>query len=314
MERLDLPTGDMEKKSSPHSHPSHRFQDEWLTRAALRLPQVTKEQIGSFRKQKGLYLSQSLLQAKVCTPRQLGKAVLEEYNIPFVYNTDHDINKHALSLIPEKVCRTHKLFPLRLQGNLLEIVMANPLDADALELAQEVSGRHVSVAFSLPEVIDTLIAKYYANRSVPHKTINNAVRRDAPIIPVLMEPAPAGKEKILLADDNNAMRLLLRMVLEKRGFAVEEAENGETALEKAASIRPDLIILDLNMPRLNGRDVLKHLQQKSPVCPVIVLTSDSDEAVHEEMLTLGADDFLVKPFKPNLLLSRIKTTLRRTEK
>lgn len=783
----------MEIESSSASSVSHRFKDEWLVRAALRLPQATKGRIDLFRKQNNIYLSQALLQAEICTPDQLGRAVRNEFNVPFLFPTHRDVDKRVLSLIPEKVCQTHRMFPLRFHDDSLEIVMANPLDIDALRHAQEVSGRHVSVAFALPETIELLIAEFYSADTViadllhnldvtedlqylgadsdqepvnktefvdapvvklvdrlivkaiqlgasdihiEHSDIRSDVRyridgllrkimtlprslamgpmvsrikimanldvadrnrpqdgraklrvkgkdiglrvstlptnhgekvvmrildpksaeksfdqmgfspkiqegleramktaqgivlvtgptgsgktttlysminklksedtnivtvedpieyrlpgvnqvqvnpkagldfatvlrsvlrqdpdtilvgemrdsetasvafqaamtghlvfstlhtndtisgvrrladmgverfkiapalvavtaqrlvrrlcqhcrkavddRDAdPTVTALLKqhhlpliyyqssgcaqcndigykgrvsivefldvtrrlreligagsdealllktalkektlrtmesdalwhlsqgqtsvsevlpylslhlkkekpeavdkiearrsqptpfsfqeidlsttqtpdldldiksgkaenalpsternltiespanneanipPAPItppkksmrvpGKEKILLADDNNAMRMLMKMILEKRGFIVEEAENGEMALEKAASGRPDLIILDINMPRLNGRDVLQRLQQ-APSCPIIILTSNSDEAIHEEMLNMGADDFIVKPFKPNLLLSRIKTVLRHAEK
>ena len=119
-------------------------------------------------------------------------------------------------------------------------------------------------------------------------------------------------ELILVVDDEPRMTRFIRMNLELEGYRVIEAHNGLDALEKARTNLPDLVILDVMMPKLDGFDTLEMLRQVSNV-PVIMLTVRSDEEDKVRGLELGADDYVTKPFGARELASRVKAVLRRTQ-
>jgi two-component system KDP operon response regulator KdpE len=115
---------------------------------------------------------------------------------------------------------------------------------------------------------------------------------------------------ILLVEDDPALRRALRTTLRSRDFEVLEAATGESALVVAADGRPDVVILDLGLPDLDGLEVLRHLRAFSDV-PVIVLTARDDQSEKVRALDAGADDYVTKPFDTEELLARIRAALRR---
>lgn len=120
------------------------------------------------------------------------------------------------------------------------------------------------------------------------------------------------KKRILVVDDEPRMRRFVRMNLDLEGYDVFEAENGLAALNKVRDDMPDLVLLDVAMPELDGFETLEHIREVSAV-PVIMLTVKSDEDDRIRGLDLGADDYITKPFSPRELLSRIRAVLRRVE-
>ncbi len=120
--------------------------------------------------------------------------------------------------------------------------------------------------------------------------------------------------KILVVDDEENIRALVRFNLEKSGYQIIEASNGKNALEIIAEDRPDLIILDLMLPVIDGLDVCRKLKGSliTSAIPIIMLTAKSDEVDRVIGLELGADDYLTKPFGPRELIARIKAVLRRS--
>jgi two-component system KDP operon response regulator KdpE len=117
---------------------------------------------------------------------------------------------------------------------------------------------------------------------------------------------------ILVIDDETQIRRLLRITLEGGGFEVQEAENGSLGLTEAAGLRPDGVVLDLGLPDLDGKEVLKRLREWSKV-PVLVLTVRDGEKEVIAALDAGADDYLTKPFRSLELLARLRAVLRRTQ-
>jgi len=116
--------------------------------------------------------------------------------------------------------------------------------------------------------------------------------------------------KILLVDDDPHIRDMVGFALRRENFAVSEAENGVEALERAASERPDLIVLDIMMPEMDGTEVCRRLRRDTRV-PIIFLSSRDDEIDRILGLELGGDDYVGKPFSPRELVSRVKAILRR---
>lgn len=116
--------------------------------------------------------------------------------------------------------------------------------------------------------------------------------------------------RILIVDDDVELVGLLRYALETAGYEVAAAYDGEQALAQAAQARPDLVVLDVNLPGIDGFGVLERLRQDSEI-PVMMLTVRADEADEVRGLDLGADDYLRKPFSPRALLARVRALLRR---
>lgn len=118
--------------------------------------------------------------------------------------------------------------------------------------------------------------------------------------------------RILVADDEPHIRELVRLYLSKEGYEIDFASNGPEALEKALRLHPDLVVLDLMMPKLDGFEVTKGIREQSDV-PIIMLTVRKEDAVKIAGLELGADDYLTKPFNPKELTARVKAILRRSD-
>jgi len=120
------------------------------------------------------------------------------------------------------------------------------------------------------------------------------------------------KYKILVVDDEKRMVRFIQLNLEQDGFQVITAFNGSEALEQVRTQLPDLILLDIMMPDINGFEALKKIREVNTV-PVIMLTAKGEEDDRIQGLELGADDYITKPFSPRELVSRIRAVLRRTE-
>ncbi len=120
--------------------------------------------------------------------------------------------------------------------------------------------------------------------------------------------------KILIVEDDKHIRQGLLDNLEMEGYTVVQAEDGLQALEQVKKESPDLIILDITLPELNGFEVCKTLKKQGDVSPIIILSSRSEEVDKVLGLELGADDYVTKPFSPRELMVRVKAVLRRTER
>ncbi|ACJ01393.1 response regulator transcription factor [Rhodospirillum centenum] len=118
--------------------------------------------------------------------------------------------------------------------------------------------------------------------------------------------------RILLVEDDDAIRALVIRVLSGAGFTVEEAPSGSRAMEVVADTRPDLAIVDLGLPDMDGLAVVRELRQRLR-CGVIILSGRSDPMERIIGLEVGADDYVPKPFEPRELLARVKSVLRRLE-
>ncbi|UTP40884.1 response regulator transcription factor [Phenylobacterium sp. LH3H17] len=115
---------------------------------------------------------------------------------------------------------------------------------------------------------------------------------------------------ILIVDDDPHIRQLLAFAFAKAGLATREAPDGEAALAAVAADPPDLVVLDINMPRLNGLDVCRRLRAQGDL-PILFLSSRDDEIDRVLGIELGADDYVVKPFSPREVVARVQAILRR---
>ncbi len=118
------------------------------------------------------------------------------------------------------------------------------------------------------------------------------------------------KRTILVVDDEPKLVAVVRAYMESDGFRVVAAGDGKEALERFRQARPDLVVLDLMMPEMDGLEVCRHLRRESDV-PIIMLTARAEEVDELLGLELGADDYVAKPFSPRALLARVRAVLRR---
>jgi DNA-binding response OmpR family regulator len=121
------------------------------------------------------------------------------------------------------------------------------------------------------------------------------------------------QRKVLLVDDEDSLRRVMKDLLEREGYHVAEARDGVQALDQVDRVAPDIIVLDLNLPGLDGYGVLSHLRSRpvTAAIPVIVLTAKGDEDNEVRVFELGADDFLTKPFRARALSARLDAVLAR---
>jgi two-component system, OmpR family, alkaline phosphatase synthesis response regulator PhoP len=121
------------------------------------------------------------------------------------------------------------------------------------------------------------------------------------------------KNKVLVVDDEQSIVTLLKYNLEQAGFEVITAMDGEEGRNLAELEAPDIIVLDLMLPKLDGIEVCKQLRQKKIMTPILMLTAKDDEFDKILGLELGADDYMIKPFSPREVIARVKAILRRIQ-
>jgi DNA-binding response OmpR family regulator len=121
----------------------------------------------------------------------------------------------------------------------------------------------------------------------------------------------ASATRVLVVDDEPMVREVLARYLEKEGFQVQTAEDGERALAAFEAAAPDLVLLDLMLPRVDGLEVFRRMRERSPTA-VIMLTAKGEETDRVVGLELGADDYITKPFSPREVVARVRAVLRRS--
>jgi len=126
----------------------------------------------------------------------------------------------------------------------------------------------------------------------------------------------ANKPTVLVVEDEEDLRDIVIYNLEREGYKTIGVESGEEGLDKALAVKPDLMILDLMLPGMSGMDVCRRIKQDSEnqSLPIIIVSAKGEEADIVSGLELGADDYLTKPFSPRILLARVRTVLRRSER
>ena len=125
------------------------------------------------------------------------------------------------------------------------------------------------------------------------------------------DAARGATQRVLIVEDDPTVSDVVIRYLEREGYAVESARDGRTALDRATTSPPDLMILDLMLPGLDGLEVFRRVRAVAPVA-VIMLTARGEEEDRVAGLELGADDYLAKPFSPRELMARVRSVLRRT--
>ena len=120
-------------------------------------------------------------------------------------------------------------------------------------------------------------------------------------------------QKVLVIEDDRSIHKVFRRLFEGEGFAVEFATDGAAGLAAFRAAAPVLVLLDLKLPKVPGREVCRQIRVEAPSLPIVILSAASDEVDKVLLLELGADDYVTKPFSPKELLARVRAVLRRTQ-
>ncbi|MBZ5624497.1 MAG: response regulator transcription factor [Acidobacteriia bacterium] len=118
-------------------------------------------------------------------------------------------------------------------------------------------------------------------------------------------------QSILVIDDDESLRQIVGVMLEQESFQVAHANNGRTGLDRALTLKPDLVLVDLRLPAMSGMEVCKQLRASGVQTPIIVISALGEEIDKVLLLEMGADDYIVKPFGARELLARVRAVLRR---
>jgi CheY-like chemotaxis protein len=159
---------------------------------------------------------------------------------------------------------------------------------------------------SLKDHAATLVAAGVTSRD----EVTRVLGADAVTAAPATEPI---RKSVLIADDEPITRTLVKLLLERDGYSVLEAQNGEEGVELAVRHIPSLIVMDLNMPKMNGYEAIAQIRrvQGLETTPIVVVTMEDGARVAEHVLSLGADDYIMKPFEPAVLTARVKAAFRR---
>ncbi len=143
--------------------------------------------------------------------------------------------------------------------------------------------------------------------------INRVLADETPAAPAI---AAAAARRVIVADDDPMVRMLVKLLLEQEGYEVHEAEDGRKAVEAARAARPDLLLVDLMMPEMDGYETIAALRGDTAFArtAIIALTVESSPQAQQRVFDLGADDYLTKPFDRDVLSARVRAIFRRIDR
>ncbi|MCX5789186.1 MAG: type II/IV secretion system protein [Elusimicrobia bacterium] len=158
----------------------HQFKDEWLLRSLVGVDRVTAAAVDKLRKEAKPYISGALIQAGLIKPEAVAQAVQKTYGVSYHDPDSAEIDKLAVGLVPEKLCRRHRLMPMRISGESLHVAMVNPIDQTALSDVEATSGRHPVPFYLLDERVEALINEFYKPDALVFALLDKMVG-DAPV-------------------------------------------------------------------------------------------------------------------------------------
>jgi CheY-like chemotaxis protein len=208
----------------------------------------------------------------------------------------------ASRLVPAPVAARHEVLPVSVDDRSIRYATAEPGNGAANRDVSMAAGRSAVAIVASRSDLREALARLAAPGGAPRASGSGPLDRPTPT-----------RRTVLIVDDEATTRTLVRLLLERDGFDVLEATNGREALDLAASRTPDLIVMDLVMPELDGYGAISELRRQPhhAATPIVVVTTEEGPAVEQRVVTLGADDYILKPFEPTVLTSRIKSAFRR---
>ena len=265
---------------------------------------------------KRIDLVDALVALRLASERECYQLLARASAVPFMSLEGYVFSELAIRLVPEKLARRGWLVPLLVDNRTLTYATCQPLnDREDPDLAFA-SGRRTSVIVATRSDVTQALDRCYP-KSRQLDILAGRIKADRPaaetsVVDGARSPERS-KRRVLVTDDEPITRMLVKLLLEKEQFDVLEASNGRQAVDIAVRERPDLVLIDLNMPEMDGYDAIAKMRRDRTLAqlPIVVLTSEEGPGVERRVLELGADDYLLKPFDPAVLLSRVNAVFRR---
>jgi len=217
----------------------------------------------------------------------------------------HNIQPSPLArhLVPPSILRRHEVLPLAVDDKEVRYATATPVNPEADRAVSMSTGRGTVAMLTCRTDLRAALANYTAGGTPPPAETRIGSPKDA----------VSARPSVLIVDDEATTRTLVRLLLERDGYRVIEAFNGRHALDVVGAQDVDLVVMDLLMPELDGYGAIRALreQKQHATTPIVVVTTEEGPSVEKQLLDLGADDYILKPFEPTVLTSRIKAAFRR---
>ena len=225
--------------------------------------------------------------------------------IPAVNLEQMEISELAVRLVPERVARRHLVVPIRLDNRTLTYGTFQPLDGEAeRDLSFAVGRQAISMLATRTSVLSSLERLYPRLQELERNTLCLGAEG---------AKVETRARRVLITDDEPITRMLVKLLLQGETYEVLEASTGRQAVDIAKRECLDLLVIDLNMPEMDGYQAIEHVRRELALAtmPIIVLTSDDGPGVERRVLDLGADDYIMKPFDAEVFLSRVNAVFRR---
>lgn len=223
--------------------------------------------------------------------------------VPAVNLEQLEISELAVRLVPERVARRHLVVPIRLDNRTLTYGTFHLLDGEAeRELSCAVGRQAISVLATRTSVLSSLERLYPKLQDLERNTGRLGAEGAT---------VETRARRVLITDDEPITRMLVKLLLQRETYEVLEASTGRQAVDIVKRERLDLLVIDLNMPEMDGYQAIEQVRRELAIMPIVVLTSDDGPGVERRVLDLGADDYIMKPFDAEVFLSRVNAVFRR---
>ncbi len=238
-------------------------------------------------------LGKILEEMDIILEEDIAKALSKQFGFPFARQiVRHKFSQSVLDIVEAETALAHLVFPLKLDGKTLYLAMANPLNMTLQSNLSFKLGLRIAPCVATPADIKAAIEKHYKN-SVP------ATKEDR-------------SWDILLVDNQELALSAAEAALIKEGFTIHKARNGMEGLKMAVQYQPNLIITEIAMPRMDGIELFKALQDNPALEDILVIAYTGKSAAEDEykLLDMGFYDFIAKPINPVRLQARVKRAVR----
>ena len=286
-------------------------------------------------------LTESVVALGFVTESDAFESLAAAADAPFLALDGITPSELAVRLVPEKLARRYLVVPLTADYGTLTYATCRPFDAAADRDLASASGRRTQRVVAARTAIRAAMDHTYPpphdidvpdpgparpgdhsgdatieRRAVPLAPRGTSVDEIGRVIAADADATPtrtADRMRVLVADDEPITRMLVKLLLERDQYRVLEATNGRQAVEIALREQPDLTMIDLNMPEMDGYEAIRRMRTDVSLAtmPILVLTAEEGPAIEHRVMEFGADDYVIKPFESAVLRSRVHAAFRR---
>jgi CheY-like chemotaxis protein len=253
--------------------------------------------------------------------------------VEFVDLSEAELSVLAVCLVPASLAFDRSVVPIAVNNHVLTYATCRPFLKDTKRELTLATGRQARMVVAQRSAVFDALQYCYPTLDMIHSQSDVAGALGLDASSALRPSASVAKDgatdssshaaprieslerrhRVLVTDDDPVTRVVVKLLLQKQQFDVIEAVNGKHALDLAPQVSPDVALMDLNMPEMDGYEAIFQLRRDPSFAPmpIVVLTSEESPEIEHRVLQLGANDFLVKPFDPEVLVSRVWAAVRR---